>query len=186
MLVVMEVPPNNPDCPQCKLLLEQIKRLEQRLEAVEREGQRQAAPFRKKRKPLPKKPGRKKGDDYGKHQRRVAPATIDETYDVPLHEACPDCGETNLTETEPVVQCQTDIPRTVIKRQFNIATGVCCGCGGALSFPRRVRELLLHALEMRERYRRGAMRLESVRFVPRWSIEIWGGNRFNHAQGLRY
>jgi transposase len=129
MLVVMEVPPNNPDCPQCKLLLEQIKRLEQRLEAVERESKRQAGPFRKKRKPLPKKPGRKKGDDYGKHQRRAAPATIDETYAVPLPEACPDCGETNLTETEPVVQYQTDIPRTVINRQFNIATGVCCGCG---------------------------------------------------------
>jgi transposase len=39
------------------------------------------------------------------------------------------------------------------------------GTGGALSFPRRVRELLLHALQMRERYRRGTMRLASVRSV---------------------
>ena len=136
MLVAMDVPPINPDCPQCKQLLkiieqlqEQIKRLEQRLEKVEREGKRQAAPFRKNRKPLPKKPGRKKGDDYGKHQRRAAPQTIDETYEVPLPEACPDCGETKLEKTETVVQYQTEIPRTVIHRQFNIDAGVCCGCG---------------------------------------------------------
>ena len=132
----MDVPEINVDCPQCKLLLtiieqqqEQIKRLEQRLEKVEREGKRQAAPFRKNRKPLPKKPGRKKGDDYGKHQRRAAPQTIDETYEVPLPEACPDCGETKLEKTETVVQYQTEIPRTVIHRQFNIDAGVCCGCG---------------------------------------------------------
>jgi transposase len=153
MLVVMEVPPNNPDCPQCKLLLDRIKRLEQRLEAVEREGKRQAAPFRKKRKPLPKKTGRKKGDHYGKHHRRVAPATIDETYDVPHSEACPDCGETKLTTTEPVVQYQTDIPRKVIHRQFNIATRACCGCGFAFK----------DDMSCKHRMRQEPLRLSSVR-----------------------
>lgn len=132
----MDVPTPNPDCPQCNELIKvveqlqaQVKLLTERLEKVEREGKRQAAPFRKKRKPLPKKPGRKKGDDYGKHQRRAAPETIDQTYDVPLPDTCPECGDTKLEKTETLVQYQTEIPRTVIHRQFNIDAGVCCCCG---------------------------------------------------------
>jgi hypothetical protein len=52
----MEAKLIKPDCPHCTLLLklvaqqrEQIKRLEQRLDAVERERERQAASIRKKR-----------------------------------------------------------------------------------------------------------------------------------------
>lgn len=133
----MEVPPINTDCPTCKVLLkiieqqqQQIKLLEQRIEKVEREGKRQAAPFRKKRIADPKKPGRKSGEEHGKHHRRAAPEKIDETYDVPLPNCCPDCGHEELTKIETRVQYQTEIPRTVINRQFNVDTGVCCGCGG--------------------------------------------------------
>jgi transposase len=132
----MEVPPINTDCPTCKTLLEiveqqqtQINLLEKRLEKVEREGKRQAAPFRKKRKPDPKKPGRKGGEEHGKHHRRAIPESIDERYDVPLPECCPDCGHDELTKTETLVQYQTEIPRTVINRKFNIDAGICCDCG---------------------------------------------------------
>jgi transposase len=131
----MEVPAINTECPTCVTLLKivkqqqtQIKLLEQRLEKVEREGKRQAAPFRKKRKADPKKPGRKSGDDHGKHHRRAVPEKIDETYDVPLPACCPKCGHDEVTKTETLVQYQTEIPRTVINRQFNIDAGLCSGC----------------------------------------------------------
>ena len=133
----MDVPEINPDCPSCRQLLkivqqqqEQIKRLEERIAKIEREGKRQAAPFRKKQKQTPKKPGRKKGDDYGQHHRRSVPETVDETYDVPLPECCPDCGHDELAKMDTLVQYQTEIPRTVIHRRFNIDAGVCCRCGG--------------------------------------------------------
>lgn len=66
----MDVPKITTDCPDCTPLLEQqqaiidmlVKQIEiltARLEKVEREGKRQAAPFRKKPKADPKKPRRK-------------------------------------------------------------------------------------------------------------------------------
>lgn len=133
----MEVPPINSDCPTCKVLLkiieqlqQQIELLEQRIKKVEREGKRQAAPFRKKRKADPQKPGRKSGEKHGQHHHRAAPEKIDETYDVPLPNCCPDCGHEELTKLETLVQYQTEIPRAVIHRQFNLEAGVCGGCGG--------------------------------------------------------
>ena len=59
----MDVPEITTDCLDCKpiidALVEQVKKLTDRLEKVEWEGQRQAAPFRKKRKADSKKAGRK-------------------------------------------------------------------------------------------------------------------------------
>lgn len=110
----------------------QIKQLEQRLEKVEREGKRQAAPFRKNRKLDRKKPGRKSGPDHGQHNRRSNPEKIDETYSVSLPECCPDCGGRDLTKTGTRTQYQVDIPRTVIHRRFEIEAGLCCGCGTAV------------------------------------------------------
>src|SRR6056297_3460371 len=139
----MDFPKITTDCPGCKqqqriieqqqavidALVKQVENLTKRLEKVEREGKRQAAPFRKGRKADPKKPGRKSGEDHGKHHRRAVPEQIDETYDVPLPASCPDCGHNQLTKTETLIQFQTDIPRVVINRQFNIDAGTCCGCG---------------------------------------------------------
>jgi hypothetical protein len=110
-------------------LTQQVETLTSRLEKVEREGKRQAAPFRKKIKPDPKKPGQKSGDDHGKHNRRSVPERIDETYDVPLPPCCPGSGHNELAKTETLVQYQAEIPRTVIHRQFNFDGGTCCGCG---------------------------------------------------------
>lgn len=133
---MLELPEFNPNCAGCRKLLEivlqlqeQIKQLQIRLEKVEREGKRQAAPFRKPNKPAPKKPGRKSGDDHGQHFRRGVPERIDETIDVPLPEGCPDCDHSRLKQMETVIQYQTEIPRRVIHRQFNIAVGVCDNCG---------------------------------------------------------
>ncbi|KAA5534199.1 IS66 family transposase [Roseiconus nitratireducens] len=142
----MDVPKITTDCPGCKqqqaiieqqqatidALVEQVEKLTKRLEKVEREGKRQAAPFRKGRKADPNKPGRKSGEDHGRHHRRTAPEQIDETYDVPLPACCPDCGANQLTKTETRIQYQTEIPRTVIHRQFNIDAGICTGCGSAV------------------------------------------------------
>ncbi len=77
------------------MLVKQVELLTARLEKVEREGKRQAAPFRKKRKPDPKKPGRKSGEDHGKHHRRAVPEKIDETYQVLCRRAVLNAGTIN-------------------------------------------------------------------------------------------
>lgn len=112
----------------------QVQRLTQLVEKLRREGKRQAAPFRKQDEPLakPQKPGRKSGRRHGPHAHRVAPPRIDETYDVPLPEECPHCGSRQLHETHVALQYQTEIPRTVIYRRFDVHQGVCNGCGHAV------------------------------------------------------
>ncbi len=134
---MIDLPEINPNCASCQALLKiveqqqkQINQLTERLEKLERESKRQAAPFRKPKKLNPKKPGRKPGDRYGQHRRRAEPEIIDETYEVPLPEQCPQCGSQELQQTETLTQYQVEIPRTVVHRQFNIAAGCCEDCGG--------------------------------------------------------
>jgi len=76
----------------------QIQELTLLVEKLRRESKRQAAPFRKHDEPVaePKKPGRKSGRRHGPHVHRVVPPRIDETYDVPLPENCPQCGGRQL------------------------------------------------------------------------------------------
>jgi transposase len=111
-----------------------IGELEQALEKASREGKRQAAPFRKQDQPVanPKKPGRKSGRRHGPHAQRAIPPRIDETYDVPLPSACPQCGQRRVRETRVATQYQTEIPRTVIYRRFDVHVGVCDHCGHAV------------------------------------------------------
>jgi transposase len=55
-------------------LREEHTRLRKELETAQRAAKRQAAPFsRGKRKNPPKSPGRKPGNQYGKHRRRPIP-----------------------------------------------------------------------------------------------------------------
>jgi transposase len=116
----------------CKLN-EKTVRLESLLEEARREGKRQAAPFRRAEgpKPDPKRPGRKSGEDHGRHAHRQAPPpqAIDEHYEAPLPDRCPHCGSGEWEETEVVVQYQTEIPRRPIQREFRIHRGTCRGCG---------------------------------------------------------
>jgi uncharacterized coiled-coil protein SlyX len=83
-----------------ELLLKRQEELRQRLEEKERSSKRQAAPFSKgPPKPDPKTPGRKPGDDYGRHHRRAIPEQPpDEIYDVPLPAQCPKCHSTHLVD----------------------------------------------------------------------------------------
>jgi transposase len=115
-------------------LKRQVEKLTRLVEKLSREGRRQAAPFRKQDQPQrkPSKPGRKSGRRHGRHTQRDVPPRIDENYDVPLPERCPHCGEQHVNETHVVVQYQTEIPRTVIYRQFDIHVGRCKGCGRAV------------------------------------------------------
>lgn len=108
-----------------------IAELEASLEKLSRQSKRQAAPFRKQDEPAaePKKPGRKSGRRHGPHAHRVEPPRIDETYDVPLPPECLHCGDQRVQETHVTAQYQTEIPRTVIYRRFNVHVGVCGRCG---------------------------------------------------------
>jgi transposase len=109
----------------------QVEQLTALLEEARRAGKRQAAPFRKRDKPAaePKKPGRKRGRRHGRHAHRSVPPRVDEIYDAPLPEACPQCHGRRLSETHVAKQYQTEIPRRVVYRQFNVHVGVCANCG---------------------------------------------------------
>lgn len=108
-----------------------VAELTRRLEAAERAGKRQAAPFRKgPPKAKPATPGRKSGEEHGRHGHREPPPAdqVTECLEAPLPADCPHCrGE--LVETEIVHQFQTEIPRQPIRRQFNIHVGECQACG---------------------------------------------------------
>lgn len=107
-----------------------VEALTKLLEERTRSGKRQAAPFSKgPPKKNPKRPGRKPGDDYGPHHRRAIPDHVDETYDVPLPPACPECGSHDLVDEATLPQWQTDLPTKPIVRQFDIHCGHCCACG---------------------------------------------------------
>ena len=124
-------------CLRCRQLDRRVaelqadnQRLRQLLQEAQRAGKRQAAPFSKGNvKKEPKPPGRKPGKDYGPKAHRSAPPPkhIDETYEAPLPDACPDCGGP-LEETHVEQQFQVEIPRQPIHRQFNIHIGQCQCC----------------------------------------------------------
>jgi transposase len=108
-----------------------VRDLQARLTAAEQSSKRQAAPFSKgKPKPNPKKPGRKSGKAHGRHGHRPPPTPdqVDETYEAPLPDECPDCGG-DVAEDGLDQQYQTEIPRKPIVRQFNVHCGHCCRCG---------------------------------------------------------
>jgi transposase len=109
----------------------QIQELLLLVERLNRETKRQAAPFRKQDHPAaePKKPGRKSGRRHGPHAQRAIPLRIDETYEVPLPPQCPHCGDQHLRTSHVAPQYQSEIPRTVIYRQFNVQVGECNRCG---------------------------------------------------------
>lgn len=123
--------PTKTTCPGCAARDRKIAELEARLaklETLARGGKRQAAPFSKgPPKPDPKPPGRKAGDDYGTHHRRAIPPHIDQTHEAPLPSACPACGGV-IDPIGVAQQYQTEIPRVVIHRQFNVHLGQCACC----------------------------------------------------------
>ena len=105
------------------------ERLRRLLEEVLRASKRQAAPFsRHKPKAQPQKPGRKRGQKYGRRCRRPVPERIDEVVEVPLPAQCPRCGG-GLEECKTVSQFQTEIPEPRVERiEFRIHVGRCRCC----------------------------------------------------------
>jgi len=92
-----------------------------------RANKRQAAPFSKKKKDNPRRPGRKKGHPAA---HRPLPKEVDREVDVPLkQQQCLHCGG-ELTERQIVSQYQIDIPpvKPIVTR-FNIETARCACCG---------------------------------------------------------
>ncbi|MCP4202545.1 MAG: hypothetical protein GY769_11495, partial [bacterium] len=70
----------------------ELSRLKDLLEKTRRAGKRQAAPFSKgPPKKHPRRPGRKRGKKYGKKAHRKPPKKVDETFEAPLPESCPEC-----------------------------------------------------------------------------------------------
>jgi transposase len=115
---------------QVAALTAQVEKLTKLLEEKTRSGKRQAAPFSKgPPKQDPKTPGRKPGDEYGRHQRRAVPEHVDEVYDVPLPKRCPECASTDLLDEGTQSQWQTDLPAQPIVRRFDIHCGHCADCG---------------------------------------------------------
>lgn len=115
---------------QIDRLVAENKMLRDRIEELERETARQAAPFRREEnKKIPpeqhKRAGRKKGH---RGVRRQAPPQIDERIEVPLTE-CPQCHG-KLDDRTPLVQVIEEIP-PVRPRVFRIVTwsGKCAQCG---------------------------------------------------------
>jgi transposase len=125
-------------CPDCRRLHQRVAELEAKiehltrlLEAQQRAGKRQAAPFAKgPPKATPQTPGRKAGDAHGTHGHRPPPPPdqIDETLPVALPPACPHCGQNDLEATDVVEQFQTEIPRRPWRRCFRIQRGRCRQC----------------------------------------------------------
>jgi transposase len=124
-------------CANCQSLQRRVhklqaesERLRGQLEQATRAGKRQAGPFAKgEPKPNPGKPGRKPGKDYGTkaHRQPPTPDQIDEVYEAPLPDRCPDCGGP-LDQMHTVRQYQVEIPRKPIHRQVNIHVGQCRQC----------------------------------------------------------
>lgn len=129
--------PGLPSCAACQERDRRIAQLEKlvaelkaRLATAERAGKRQAAPFSQRPpKEHPKKPGRKSGQQHGPHGHRPPPPpeAIDEVHEATLPELC-DCGG-GIHETHVDTAFQTEIPRRVLQRQFNIHCGHCRRCG---------------------------------------------------------
>jgi transposase len=120
-------------------------RLRTRLEAAERAGKRQAAPFSKgEPKASPKAPGRKKGRRYGRRGSRSRPRHCDEVINVPHgHVACPDCSGPLADEVHS--QYVTDIPPVKPKTtRFDVHVGYCACCGKRVQGrdPRQVSDAL--------------------------------------------
>ncbi len=106
-----------------------VGKLEGLLEEARRAGKRQAAPFsRGEAKQEPGRPGRRCGDQHGKHGHREVPGEVDEHLDAPLGSRCGCGGEIEEERIEFQYQEELPEPRPV-RRRFAVHIGKCACCG---------------------------------------------------------
>jgi transposase len=110
-------------------LKEANEHLREQLETSEREGKRQAAPFRRKeqkRSENPSEPGRKEGHEG---QTRAVPTEIDRRVEAEL-EACPHCEGTDIGQQRPIKQYIEELPpRQDETVELVTYRGECSQCG---------------------------------------------------------
>jgi transposase len=107
-----------------------IAELEKTLAESRRAGKRQSAPFSKGApKDEPARPGRKSGDDHGRHGHRAAPVAPDRELAAPLPGCCPECGG-DVEHERDAEQWQVELPdaRPAVTR-FVVGVGRCRRCG---------------------------------------------------------
>jgi transposase len=110
-------------------LLARVGKLEGLLEEARRAGKRQAAPFsRGEPKQGPGRPGRRSGDDHGRHGHRKPPGEVDEELDAPLGPRCECGGEIEEDRIEYQYQDELPEPRR-LRRRFAVHVGKCACCG---------------------------------------------------------
>jgi transposase len=106
-----------------------VAKLEGQLEEARRAGKRQAAPFsRGEPKSQARRPGRRSGDEHGRHGHREPPGEVDEELDAPLGPRCECGGEIEHHGTEFQYQEELPEPRA-IRRRFTVHVGKCRCCG---------------------------------------------------------
>jgi transposase len=110
-----------------------VAALQEEVERLKREGQRQAAPFSKgTRVATPKKPGRKPGQGPFTHRRAPCPEKLTEPpVEVPVRlTVCPVCGGRLAVEGAELAAL-TDLPEAIppCVRQFRVAVSRCAVCG---------------------------------------------------------
>lgn len=107
-----------------------IAELEKLLEESRRSGKRQSAPFSKGQPSgEPARPGRKSGEDHGRHGHRAVPVgRPDRELKAPLPGCCPHCGGDVELEREEE-QWQVDLPPIhPTTTRFRVQVGRCRKC----------------------------------------------------------
>lgn len=100
------------------------------IDRLKRQGKRQAAPFSKgPPKAKPKKPGRKKGKDYGTQAKRSVPDQVDRTVEVGCPLYCHHCAAAVVLGGK-ASQFQIDLPEVMPQTtEFVVHWGCCSRCG---------------------------------------------------------
>jgi len=110
-------------------LLARVGKLEGLLEEARRAAKRQAAPFsRGKSKEAPGRPGRRSGEEHGRHGHRHPSGEVDEELEAPLAPRCECGGEIEHDHTEYQYQDELPEPRR-LRRRFAVHIGKCRCCG---------------------------------------------------------
>jgi transposase len=110
-------------------LRSRVGKLEGELEEARRASKRQAAPFsRGEPKSGPRRPGRRSGEEHGRHGHRQPPGEVDEEFDAPLAPRC-ECGG-EILENRIEYQFQDELPVVRrLRRRFAVQIGKCACCG---------------------------------------------------------